>query len=242
MERLARLRRLKGFSQRALAKESGVSPATIYALENGRREPNPSTLRKLASSLEVEVADLVEEPEVPKQIAPPSLQPRLNGFAEEERRAQDFPKTPYANLSAEELETELFGAVVEGDDEPSPVKTERAARNLPPTLRHERDALEEWIEAYESAPASEKLRMRANRGRAELLLNRAKLYYLVVMDYWSKLADPRGVPFKGIRQIASESRPETKSAEASALLAAIRQAEEEREYRERSGEASGEAS
>ena len=59
MEQLARLRELKGFSQRALAKESGVSPATIYELENGRRRPNPSTLRKLASALDVEVADLL---------------------------------------------------------------------------------------------------------------------------------------------------------------------------------------
>ena len=59
MEQLARLRKLKGYSQRALAKESGVSPATIYELENGRRRPNPSTLRKLAQALEVEVVDLL---------------------------------------------------------------------------------------------------------------------------------------------------------------------------------------
>jgi transcriptional regulator with XRE-family HTH domain len=61
MEQLVRLRELKGYSQRALAKVSGVSPATIYELENGRRRPNPSTLRKLAQGLEVEVADLLGE-------------------------------------------------------------------------------------------------------------------------------------------------------------------------------------
>jgi transcriptional regulator with XRE-family HTH domain len=61
MKQLTRLRKLKGYSQRALAAESGVSPATIYELENGRREPNPSTLRKLARGLGVEVADLLEE-------------------------------------------------------------------------------------------------------------------------------------------------------------------------------------
>lgn len=59
MDRLTRLRELKGYSQRALAKESGVSPATIYELENGRRRPNPSTLRKLAAALSVEVSDLL---------------------------------------------------------------------------------------------------------------------------------------------------------------------------------------
>jgi transcriptional regulator with XRE-family HTH domain len=86
MEQLARLRELKGFSQRALAKESGVSPATIYELENGRRRPNPSTLRKLAGALDVDVADLLGG-EYPKAGALPSpTQPPLNGF-EEERRA-----------------------------------------------------------------------------------------------------------------------------------------------------------
>jgi transcriptional regulator with XRE-family HTH domain len=85
MEQLARLRKLKGYSQRALAKESGVSPATIYELENGRRRPNPSTLRKLAQALEVEVADLLGG-EYPKEPSL-SLEPTFNDVLEEERRA-----------------------------------------------------------------------------------------------------------------------------------------------------------
>jgi transcriptional regulator with XRE-family HTH domain len=85
MEQLARLRELKGFSQRALAKESGVSPATIYELENGRRKPNPSTLRKLAGALDVEVSDLLGV-EYPKEGRRSSLEPMLfNGFEEERR-------------------------------------------------------------------------------------------------------------------------------------------------------------
>jgi transcriptional regulator with XRE-family HTH domain len=84
MEQLARLRELKGFSQRSLAQESGVSPATIYELENGRRRANPSTLRKIASALDVEVVDLLGA-EYPKHEAPPSLQPSFNGLLEEER-------------------------------------------------------------------------------------------------------------------------------------------------------------
>ena len=84
MKQLVRLRRLRGFSQRALAEESGVSPATIYELENGRREPNPSTLRKLAGALGVEVADLLGE-ERPKATAPPSQATLFNSEAEEER-------------------------------------------------------------------------------------------------------------------------------------------------------------
>jgi transcriptional regulator with XRE-family HTH domain len=85
MEQLARLRKLKGYSQRALAKESGVSPATIYELENDRRRPNPSTLRKLAQALEVEVADLLGG-EYPKEPSL-SLEPTFNDVLEEERRA-----------------------------------------------------------------------------------------------------------------------------------------------------------
>ena len=84
MEQLARLRELKGYSQRALAKESGVSPATIYELENGRRRPNPSTLRKLARALEVEVADLLGG-EYPKDRNS-SLEPTFNDVLEDERR------------------------------------------------------------------------------------------------------------------------------------------------------------
>jgi transcriptional regulator with XRE-family HTH domain len=84
MEQLARLRELKGYSQRALAKESGVSPATIYELENGRRRPNPSTLRKLARALEVEVAELLGG-EYPKDRSS-SLEPTFNDVLEDERR------------------------------------------------------------------------------------------------------------------------------------------------------------
>jgi transcriptional regulator with XRE-family HTH domain len=85
MEQLARLRKLKGYSQRALAKESGVSPATIYELENGRRRPNPSTLRKLAQALEVEVADLLLGGEYPKEQSS-SHEPTFSEALEEERQ------------------------------------------------------------------------------------------------------------------------------------------------------------
>lgn len=73
MSELAKVRRSKGFSQRALAEEAGVSPSSIYEIETGRRKPNPSTLRKLANALDVEVMDLLEEEERPKAAAPPSL-------------------------------------------------------------------------------------------------------------------------------------------------------------------------
>jgi len=100
MERLARLRKRKGFSQRALAQESGVSPATIYALEKARREPNPSTLRKLAAALGVEVADLLEEVEAPKVLRPRSL---------DELLARNGIKTRWLILPNEEFDSWWLG-------------------------------------------------------------------------------------------------------------------------------------
>jgi len=65
MHGLERHRRNRGLSQRALAELSGVSPATIYELETGRRpDPRPSTLAKIADALGVEVQDLLSDEEV----------------------------------------------------------------------------------------------------------------------------------------------------------------------------------
>lgn len=70
MEELKRVRRLRGMSQQDLAARSGVSQYTITEIETGRREPRPSTLRKLAKALDIEVADFFREPEAPKVLAP----------------------------------------------------------------------------------------------------------------------------------------------------------------------------
>ncbi len=63
-------------SQEELAKASGVSPATVVQVELGNRQPQGRTLRKLATALDVEVADLIEEEEAeaPK-AAPPRDRP-----------------------------------------------------------------------------------------------------------------------------------------------------------------------
>ena len=77
---LEHIRRLRGLSQRELAEKAGVSPATVYELEVGKRPtPRPSTLRKLADALEVEIADLLGEPvlagtaEAPREAGPPRV-------------------------------------------------------------------------------------------------------------------------------------------------------------------------
>jgi len=81
---LEHIRRLRGLSQRDLAEKAGVSPATVYELEVGKRPtPRPSTLRKLAEALEVEIADLFGEPvlaggkaEAPREAGRPETSTR----------------------------------------------------------------------------------------------------------------------------------------------------------------------
>ena len=65
MDAVKEIRRRKGWSQKDLAEESGVGQDTISGIESGRHEPRPSTLRKLADALDVEVADFFREPAVP---------------------------------------------------------------------------------------------------------------------------------------------------------------------------------
>ena len=70
MDAVKEIRRRKGWSQKDLAEESGVGQDTISGIESGRHEPRPSTLRKLADALGVEVADFFREPAVPLVEAP----------------------------------------------------------------------------------------------------------------------------------------------------------------------------
>ena len=70
MEILREFRRQKGWSQKDLADESGVGQDTISGIERGQHEPRPSTLRKLATALDVEIADFFREPALPKAEAP----------------------------------------------------------------------------------------------------------------------------------------------------------------------------
>jgi transcriptional regulator with XRE-family HTH domain len=78
------IRRRKGWSQKDLAEESGVGQDTISGIESGRHEPRPSTLRKLADALDVEVADFFKEPAVP--LAEASETGPTETEVEEERR------------------------------------------------------------------------------------------------------------------------------------------------------------
>lgn len=66
-------RKLQGMTQRELADRAGTTQYTVSEIELGHRDPHPSTLRKLASVLGVEVADLFKEVDNPLANAPQSL-------------------------------------------------------------------------------------------------------------------------------------------------------------------------
>jgi transcriptional regulator with XRE-family HTH domain len=61
-EKLKRLRRGRGWTQKELSDASGVAQSTIAQIETMRREePRPGTLKKLAVALDVSPADLLED-------------------------------------------------------------------------------------------------------------------------------------------------------------------------------------
>ena len=59
-ERLQRLRRQRALSLRELGEMTGVAFDTIHKLENGRREAQPRTIRKLAQALGVQPKELMK--------------------------------------------------------------------------------------------------------------------------------------------------------------------------------------
>jgi len=69
-----------------LAGKAGTSKNTILSAEHGG-DIRPTTARKIAEALDVEIDDLLGETESPlAEAAPSAEQPPLNGFLAEERR------------------------------------------------------------------------------------------------------------------------------------------------------------
>ena len=56
MQAVRDIRLKRGLSQADLGKRAGITEYTISEIEAGKRTPRPSTLRKLAKGLEVDVA------------------------------------------------------------------------------------------------------------------------------------------------------------------------------------------
>ncbi len=57
-EELKRWRMRRAMTQIQLAEKCGLSPATIVRIERNQREPQPSTIRKLADALDIDPSEL----------------------------------------------------------------------------------------------------------------------------------------------------------------------------------------
>jgi transcriptional regulator with XRE-family HTH domain len=57
-EELKRWRMRRALTQIQLAERCGLSPATIVRIERDQREPQPSTIRKLADALDIDPSEL----------------------------------------------------------------------------------------------------------------------------------------------------------------------------------------
>jgi putative transcriptional regulator len=94
LPRLKEVREGRGWSQKKLAEESGVSRDSISNYETGHREAWPATAKKLADALDVEIADLREPTRelvvAGKAEAPPPGPPQVT---REELAAQGIPAT-----------------------------------------------------------------------------------------------------------------------------------------------------
>jgi transcriptional regulator with XRE-family HTH domain len=75
VESVRRIRREKGLSQQELADLAGVGQDSISAIETGKHEPHPRTLRKLAKALEIEVRSFFEEPALAGKAEAPETGP-----------------------------------------------------------------------------------------------------------------------------------------------------------------------
>jgi len=61
--RIRAFRKLKGFTQKKLADEIGVSVSALGEVERGMREPSIKLLEKIADKLEISIEDLIPKEE-----------------------------------------------------------------------------------------------------------------------------------------------------------------------------------
>lgn len=83
-DRIKNIREGRGWSQRDLAEVSSVHFNSVSGIESGKHKPRPSTLRKLAEALGVEVEDLTGapkgEPLFPERHQEERLKDYLDGW------------------------------------------------------------------------------------------------------------------------------------------------------------------
>jgi transcriptional regulator with XRE-family HTH domain len=154
-ERLAELRERRALTLRELSDMSGVAADTINQIELGHRKARPSTLRKLARSLEIDVQEFYAEPALPKAEAP--MEAGLAGVDPSSRLIYAEVLEGIAGLWAEELARGLYdrrtlglkhmvGGIVAMNHEAA-VGEDR--QNFPPHFLEQLEAAEERFVAVE---------------------------------------------------------------------------------------------
>jgi transcriptional regulator with XRE-family HTH domain len=184
-ERLRVLRARQGLSLTEASKRAGITRDTLSDLERGKRHAYMPTLAKIAEGYGVPVDELLEEPALTGKV--------------------DAPDTGLTALSPAELETRVFGAPVREGEEPKPIIDARKADAMARQIRRERDELERWLEQYADAPSPTRFAARAEAEEVQVRTIMAQVYLVLLIDVWSKLADPRDVPFKGALPLAGEA-------------------------------------
>ena len=61
MDRIRQLRKERGISQAKLAVRADMDPATLNRLEQGKGNPNPQTLNRVAKARSVEVVNFLQK-------------------------------------------------------------------------------------------------------------------------------------------------------------------------------------
>src|SRR5215207_8517509 len=95
MDELRRIRKERGLSQQRLAELAKVDKVTIVHIEGGKVSPKVETLEKLASALEIEVADLFPKVqaslfrELPDSAVQEERRPSLRSWIDFTRRTAD---------------------------------------------------------------------------------------------------------------------------------------------------------
>jgi transcriptional regulator with XRE-family HTH domain len=137
VETLKEFRRQKGLSQKDLADTSGVGQDTISGIESGRHEPRPSTLRKLAEALDIEVADFFREPALSGKAEAPGK------TGQPERKASAFDVARDAALVQVEEDRKTIARAA---------ASEKAQASF---VRHSNEAMSRLREEYPAADLAE---------------------------------------------------------------------------------------
>jgi XRE family transcriptional regulator, regulator of sulfur utilization len=85
MNKIRELRIDRGLSQAKLAARAELDPSTVNQIERGARDASPLTLRKVAQALEVNLAELIEETDSPKEARRSSPEPSFDDVIDDRR-------------------------------------------------------------------------------------------------------------------------------------------------------------